>query len=165
MADENSGRLERLLLHISNVRDNCWLIGRRLISTGQEHLGLSLIANGQVHDHSKFKGIEWKYLNDGAWPRNCEDELEDQMFKAALQQHVTTNKHHPEAWPGGINEMDELHIAEMVADWAARSSEQGTGLLEWVTEKAPERFKFSKHGSVYKAVRRFTDLLLEKKFT
>lgn len=154
-------RLQALLRHIGNVRDNCELLGQRLAERGEEELGLRLVANGQVHDHSKFFGIEWQYLNDGAWPR----EGDDAMFQAALLQHVTTNLHHPEAWPGGIESMDRLHLAEMCADWGARSAEQGGDLMEWVKDSATRRFGFSLCGRVYKELRGLIGLLLDKRFS
>lgn len=122
-------------------------------------MGLALVANGQVHDASKFRGIEWQCLNDG-----CASEGPDELFKLALHQHVTTNRHHPEAWPGGIADMDRVHLAEMVADWKARSSEQGTDLLAWVKEVASAKFGFSLRGRVYRNVKGLVGMLLEKRF-
>lgn len=155
-------RLGNLLRHIGNVRDDCLLLGEKLIERGEEELGRRLIANGLVHDNSKFYGIEWEYLNDNRFPRPDPDPHRE-MFLAAVQQHVTTNPHHPEYW-GNINEMPRLFLSELVADWHARSSEQGTNLMEWVKERAVERFNFSTSGRVYKEIKEFIGLLLEKPF-
>lgn len=159
----NDTRLSNLLRHVENVRDDCLLLGRRLIERGDEDLGLQLIANGQVHDNSKFRGIEWEYLNDGAFPRPDPDPNRE-MFLVAHRQHVTTNMHHPEFW-GDIADMPPIFLAEMVCDWHARSSEQGTDLLEWVKDRATERFKFPVSGRVYKDIKGYVELLLERKFS
>lgn len=154
-------RLENLLRHISHVRENCELLGGRLIESGQEENGLRLIANGQIHDNSKFFGIEWEFLNDNTWPYDNVDEQE--MFEVALRQHVRGNPHHPEFW-GKIKEMPRFYLAECVCDWAARSSEQGTDLREWVKEKATKKFGFTIRSYTYREIKGFVDLLLERKF-
>jgi len=155
-------RLENLLRHVSHVRENCELLGERLIARGDAAIGLQLIANGHIHDNSKFYGLEWEYLNDGAWP--YDDDSKKELFAAALKQHVVTNPHHPEYWPGGIKSMPPLYLAEMVCDWHARSSEQGTDLCEWARGKAPKRFGFSKRSRIAIEIKEFLDLLLERKF-
>ena len=130
---------------------------------------MRLIANGQIHDNSKFSGIEWEYLNDGAWPRPTPDPdipwemTSEELFRAALRQHVTTNPHHPEYWRG-IKAMHPDYLAEMVCDWHARSSEQGTDLMEYVKDRATERFKFTTRDRVYKDIKGFVTMLLERKF-
>lgn len=151
-------RLDGLIRHIKNVQDDCTLLGQRLIDRGETELGRMLIANGMIHDNSKFHGIEWLYLHDDI---KEEDPI---LFKQALTHHATTNKHHPECWPGGINEMPQLYIAEMICDWRTRSSEFGTDLWDWIKNKATEKFGFSTNGKAYKEIKFFTDLLLEKKF-
>jgi hypothetical protein len=154
-------RLENLLRHISHVRQNCELLGQRLIEKGDSSMGLKLISNGQIHDNSKFFGIEWEYLNDGAWP--YEDDGRKEMFAVALKQHVSTNPHHPEYW-NGIKQMPPVYLAEMVCDWHARSSEQGSDLCEWVKDKATKRFRFTTRSNTYRHLKEFLDLLLEPRF-
>lgn len=163
MTDEERAlkRLEALIRHIDHVRNNCTYLGKKLIEQKEEELGYLLIANGYCHDQSKFHGIEW----DSLW--GMEDALKEESeekFRAAHKQHVSTNKHHPEAWPDGIHSMDRLHIAEMVCDWAARSQEFGTDLRVWVKEKATKRFDFTFQSKVYKEIKFFIDLLLDKAF-
>ncbi len=158
-------RLSNLLRHIGNVRHDCELLGTKLISQGEEQLGLTLIANGQIHDFSKFFGIEYLHLNGSDWPQASTSEQGRVMFSAAITQHVTTNPHHPEYWVGGIKEMPQVYLAEFVCDCHARSSEQGTDITEWMREKATERFGFTTRSLVYGDIRRYLELLLEKKFT
>ncbi len=151
-------KLETLLRHVENVRENCELLAWKLIKEGESELGLQLIVNGKSHDNSKFSGIEWLYLHPDI------KEKEPELFRTALLQHNKTNLHHPEAWAGGIEEMPRLYIAEMVCDWKSRSNEFGNDLIEWIKEEATDRFKFSTSGRVYKDIKFFVDKLLEKKF-
>lgn len=163
---DDGKRLSNLLRHIEGVRDDCLLLGRRIIERGEkgdEQLGLLLIANGQIHDNSKFKGIEWLYLNDGAWPRQDPDPHRE-LFLAALRQHQSTNPHHPEFYPGGISDMPPVFLAEMLADWKARSNEQGSDLMEWVRGKGADRFGYTTGSRVYRTLKEFVGLLLEARF-
>jgi len=151
-------RLEALIRHCDNVQGNCQLLGERLIEQGKDELGRKLIANGRIHDASKFGGIEWQYLHADM------KETHPELFKQAAIQHITTNPHHPEYWVGGIEEMDALHLAEMVCDWYARSMEFGDNIWDWVKGPASDRYAFSLNGRVYKEIKGYLDLLLEKKF-
>jgi hypothetical protein len=147
-----------LVRHIDNVRQYCEKLGEVLIEKGETGLGHLLIANGYCHDQSKFHGIEWLHLNDESQKETPE------LFKAAHLQHVTTNKHHPEAWEGGVHTMDRLHHAEMVCDWAARSSEFGTDLREYLKTRATKRFDMATQSKAYREVKELMDLLLDPAF-
>jgi len=148
--------LDNLVRHIDLVRGACLLLGKRLIGQGRVEFGRILIARGFEHDVSKFSGIEWDYLHAGQnVPR---DQLD-----MAIRQHVRTNSHHPEYW-GGIENMPEIAVAEMVCDWYARSQEFGTGLREWITSEAVERFQIDVAGEGYAWVQQYVGLLLVDHF-
>lgn len=159
MSDSDDKRLKVLLRHIDNVRGNCLKLGEALIESGEKELGHQLIANGYIHDHSKFIGIEWLYLNDETKVSNPE------LFRAAHIQHVSINKHHPEAWVGGIHAMDRLHRAEMVCDISARSSEFGTDLRHWLKNQATKRFDMTIQCKAYREIKGLVELLLDTPFT
>jgi hypothetical protein len=135
-----------------------------MIDRGEKSLGLELISNGYVHDHSKFSGIEWLYLNEES-KETCPE-----LFSAALHQHQSTNPHHPEYWQvdddiaSGIKQMPRLYIAEMVCDWKARSNEFGTDLRGWIKEKAAKKWLFTFQSSEYKQIKDIVDLLLDSEF-
>lgn len=131
-----SEHLDNLIRHIDAVRENCMRLGEKLISEGRRDFGRLLIAKGFVHDASKFYGIEWDYLHAG-------NDVSKTLLKKAVAQHVATNEHHPEYW-GGIAEMPEIFIAEMVCDWYARSQEFGTDLRAWISKDAKKKFKIQK---------------------
>ena len=150
-------RLAVVLRHKQDVLDDCTLLGQRLIEHGDD-LGRELISNGFAHDNSKLSGIEWLYLHPDIKESNPE------LFKAAHIQHITTNRHHPEAWDGGIHSMPRVFIAEMACDWHARSSVFGTDLWEWIKEDAIPKYKLSTCGKTYKQLKDFLELLLDRKF-
>lgn len=152
-------RLDLLLRHIGNVRENTEILGERLILAGNEELGRQLIGNGLIHDNSKFYGIEWDYLHGDV------KESHPDLFKLAADQHIKNNLHHPESWNGGISEMSSLYLAEFVCDTKSRSQEFGNDIWEWIRDKAIKKYKFSKKGRVYQDLKHFLDLLLEPKFT
>lgn len=142
--------------HIGLVQDACDLLGTKLIEAGEVDFGKNLIANGLKHDSSKLTGIEWLYLRN--------DPPDKHLLKVALQQHVTTNMHHPEYWDSDISKMPELYVAEMVADWWARSSEMGTNLREWFLKEGCSKYEIPKNGTVYKRIKKYIDMLFEDNF-
>jgi hypothetical protein len=151
-------RLEAVLRHIENVRDNCLLLGQRLIEQGNEEFGRTLIANGLIHDNSKLHGIEWLYLHEDV------KETNEIVFKLAFQHHITTNAHHPEFWQS-IDHMPEIYLAEMVCDCKSRSEEFGTDVHDWFVKKACKKYGISPQGKTYKHIKEFLDLLIDRRFT
>lgn len=154
----NSKRLDALLRHVNNVQDNCLRLGELLIEKGDEELGRKLIVNGRIHDKSKFEGMEWEYFHAEV------KEDKPELFRAAWLQHVKTNPHHPEYWVGGIKEMSDVYIAEMVCDWYARSMEFGDNIWDWVKDKASEKYGFTTNTAVYRQIKLYLDMVLEPAF-
>lgn len=154
-------KINRLTRHIRNVESNCILLGTKLIEQGNIELGHRLIANGMVHDASKFYGIEFENLS---YNEPSKEETAKLKMKMAIHHHNTTNKHHPEAWPGGIKEMPLVYLAELVCDWKSRSEEFGTSLKDWVNQSATHRWNFNENDEVYKDIISLVDLLCDKPF-
>lgn len=145
-------RIEAVLEHIQNVQRNCYKLGLKLIKSGEVELGRNLIANGQIHDNSKFKGIEFDHLFYG-----------DPILFDVIKHHSSTNPHHPEYW-GSIQQMPDVYIAEMVCDCAARSSEFGSDLRKWFFEEATKKYKFEVNDVDGIRITRFLNLLLAPAF-
>lgn len=148
--------LDNLTRHIDLVREACLLLGNRLIKQGDEVVGRELIARGYRHDNSKFTGIEWDYLHQGV-------KVDPKFLELAIIEHQSSNDHHPEFW-GGINEMPDVALAEMVCDWLARSQEFGSSLKDWIEDEALEKYSFTKKSNVYRTIKKFVDILLENSF-
>ena len=149
---EAKEKIEIVLNHIQNVQRNCYKLGLKLISAGEIKLGRDLIANGQIHDNSKFKGIEFDHLFYG-----------DPILSDVVKHHSSTNPHHPEYY-SSIREMPIVYIAEFVADTTARSAEFGTDIRIWLKEEATKKYNFSMDDEVGKKIIYFLDMLLEKPF-
>lgn len=159
--DDVLSKITRLTRHIRNVEDNCVLLGTKLIERGNVELGHQLIANGMVHDASKFYGIEFENLSS---VEPCKEETSKLKLKMAIHHHQKTNLHHPEAWANGINGMPDVYLAEFCCDGKARSEEFGTDLRNWISETATKRYNFTKDDIVYKRIMEFIDLLCPKPF-
>ncbi len=162
LADETMEKIRSITRHIRNVEDNCLLLGEKLIMRGEIDLGRQLIANGYVHDTSKFYGIEFENLSRST-SANTNEENAKLKMRLAVQHHTLTNQHHPEYW-NGIKNMPRVAVAEMVADWKARSEEFGTSVRDWIDESATKRWEFSKEDEVYRTIMDFVDLLCPKPF-
>jgi len=160
-AELTMNKIRVITRHIRNVQDNCLLLGEKLITAGEIDLGKQLIANGFIHDVSKFDGIEFQFMAPGT---PTAEENAKLKLKLAVQQHNSVNKHHPEAWCGGIKNMPDVFLCEMIADWKARSEEFGTSLRDWIDGTATTRWNFNKDDEVYKRIMKFVNLLCEKPF-
>jgi hypothetical protein len=155
-------KIENILRHIHNVQQNCLLLGKRLIEDHDEiDLGRMLIANGLIHDNSKFFGVEWQNLINNEETEETEDDK--RCLELSIYQHNRTNSHHPEYW-GGIKNMPRLYVAEMVADWKARSNEFGSSLQEWIDKDASKRFGYKKKDPIYEQIMYFSNILCDKPF-
>lgn len=146
--------IDNLVRHIKLVQEACLLMGTRLIRQGHASFGRNLIARGFQHDVSKFFGIEWKYLHAGK-------DVPKERLLESIEQHQETNDHHVEFW-GGIEEMGDICVAEMVADWFARAQEFGTGLRDWIEETAIEKYKIGPDD--LKRINKYVDILLQNEF-
>ncbi|NBQ70994.1 MAG: hypothetical protein EBU46_20045, partial [Nitrosomonadaceae bacterium] len=137
-------------------------MGTKMIESGKPHQGRMLIANSLIHDNSKFFGVEWDNL-DPSIDISAEPNRKLKL-NLAVQQHNRTNPHHPEYWPGGINGMPALYLAEMVCDWWARSIEFGTSLHDWIDVGAAERFRYTKGSDLHKQLVELAAMICDKPF-
>lgn len=49
--------------------------------------------------------------------------------KPTIDHHYAANDHHPEHWPGGVNDMSLLSVVEMLCDWKAASERTKQGSI------------------------------------
>ena len=64
-------------------------------------------------------------------------------LKPALDHHYGQNRHHPEYFKNGIEDMDIVDIVEMFFDWKAATLRQKDGNLRKSIEMNANRFKIS----------------------
>ena len=160
-ADITLAKIRAITRHIRNVEDNCFFLGEKLILSGEINLGKQLIANGFVHDASKFHGIEFEYLS----LENPIEENNKLKLKLAIHHHQTTNLHHVEAWSGGIKDMPDVYVAELVCDIKARSEEFGTSLIDYIDNSGLKRWNITKDDEIYKKIMKYVGLLCGTPFT
>ena len=64
-------------------------------------------------------------------------------MKPALEHHYAVNRHHPEHFTNGVNDMTLIDVVEMFADWKAASERTQNGNLLKSIELNAERFHLS----------------------
>lgn len=120
------------------------------------------------HDASKFADPEYIPYCFISWDYHCKDlgekfdvpqEIKDEMNKAS-EHHVHSNRHHPEFFDDtskinredrdkkpdkmiDASEMEDLDIAEMMADFSAMSEERNNSVRDWCDKNINIRWKFT----------------------
>lgn len=152
-------KLFSILDHINNVSDTAEKMAQRIIERAESKEDLDfarrLIQRVRRHDLSKFEGIEWESLHRTS---------DDPLLKTAIHQHQQTNDHHPQYFIGGIFQMSDLQLAELVCDLKSRSMEMGTDLRTYIKDVATQRFGFTVKSKVYQKIKKYVDLILDEKF-
>jgi len=108
-----------------------------------------LTKRGINHDKSKLESPEIEVfaehtpsLKDSEYGQQSYTNNLEQM-KPALEHHYANNRHHPEHFKDGINDMNLVDIVEMFCDWKAASQRQKNGNLLKSIEINASRFKCS----------------------
>lgn len=123
------------LHHIHKVRENIYLIIQ------------SLDERAQKHDDSKLHSPEQEIFGDNAEELAKTEygtpEYQELLKKVqpAIEHHYQVNRHHPEHWPNGINNMTLVDLIEMLADWAAAINRTKNGDIEKSLEINSKRFQ------------------------
>ena len=85
------------------------------------------------HDRSKFDPEEFEAFVDSRDSLNASTDGKDEDYQkhlkgAAIQHHITTNRHHPEYWDRIRQEMPVDQAIIMFFDWKARCDAKGSTL-------------------------------------
>ena len=122
--------------HISNVRYYIDVIKDKLERRSCEHDG-SKLQSPEVEifteftpklAHSTYGSDEYKgFLRE---------------MNVALEHHYENNRHHPEHFEKGINDMNLVDIVEMLCDWKAATLRHNDGNLMKSIEINAERFGY-----------------------
>ena len=101
---------------------------------------------GVKHDSSKLETPEVElfaeYTLGLASMTYGSDEYKDSLekLKPALDHHYASNRHHPEHFVNGVNDMTLIDLAEMFCDWKASTLRHNDGNLLKSIEINAERF-------------------------
>lgn len=109
------------------------VINAERISRSRPELASDLMIRANCHDASKFIEPEktpyiwltwWHRCRNLGLPFDYPPGVESEV-KGAIAHHFSCNRHHWEFFSNPADEMTDLDICEMVADWAAITQELG----------------------------------------
>lgn len=115
-----------LMLNIQNhVNTIQLIIGEKIIPI--------LRKRALYHDRSKYENPEKstydKYiplLKNTKYGSDEYNKIKDKMYQEGLSHHYKENRHHPEYFENGVNDMNLIDVIEMVCDWYATSLSSDT---------------------------------------
>jgi hypothetical protein len=103
----------------------------------------------QVHDASKLQspeqevfGANYEKLNQTKYDSPEYKQLLEEV-KPAIEHHYAKNRHHPEHWKNGVNDMTLIDMLEMLADWKAATKRNKNGNIRQSIEHNAKRFGMS----------------------
>ena len=110
---------------------------------------MELLRRGELHDQSKLEPPEVSVFTEftARLATSTYGSEEYNSFKAsmkpALDHHYAHNRHHPEHFKHGVDDMNLLDIVEMLCDWKAASERHNDGNIRRSIEINADRFKLS----------------------
>lgn len=103
----------------------------------------------QVHDLSKLESPEMEVFGKYT-PLLAKTEYGSEEYKELLKcvapataHHYSKNRHHPEHWPNGINDMTLIDLVEMLCDWRAATERNKNGNIRRSIEFNRDRYAIS----------------------
>lgn len=109
-----------------------------------------LLSRGEKHDQSKLESPEvelfTKYTAElaGLTYGSAEYIASLKNLKPALDHHYANNRHHPEHFKDGINDMNLIDLIEMFCDWKAASMRHNDGNIRKSIEINAEKHSMNK---------------------
>lgn len=125
---------------------------REHISRVQSHLHTfvkELLDRADLHDRSKLESPEVELFTEftpklaGSTYGSAEYNDFKKAMGPALQHHYANNRHHPEHWKNGIEDMSLVDVVEMFCDWKAASERHNDGNMRKSIEHNADRFSMS----------------------
>jgi hypothetical protein len=108
-----------------------------------------LIVRGQKHDQSKLRPPEVELFTEYTGKLRHMTYGSEEYTKTleamgpALKHHYANNRHHPEHFKDGIEDMSIVDLIEMLCDWKAASTRHNDGNLRKSIEINGNRFRMS----------------------
>ena len=108
-----------------------------------------LISRGENHDNSKFEEPELSIFAENTEKLGKvaygSEEYKQLLVsvKPAIDHHYAKNRHHPEHWPNGIEDMTLIDLVEMLADWKAATERNKDGNIRKSIEINAAKYKIS----------------------
>ena len=125
----------RILRHIETVR------------TYLDFICIELLKRGVKHDQSKLGIHETNLLNPKYDLRtkvygSKEYERDLKELYSDINHHYSVNRHHPEHFKNGMQDMNLIDILEMFVDWYASVKRHNEGSIENSIEYTQKKFKY-----------------------
>jgi hypothetical protein len=122
--------------HIKQVEHFIGIIIDELESRAEKHDGSKLI--------SPEVEIFTEYTPKLAKSTYCSDEYKANLkeMDVAIKHHYANNRHHPEHFENGIEDMNLVDLIEMFCDWKAATLRHSDGNLSKSIEINAERFNY-----------------------
>lgn len=108
-----------------------------------------LIHRGEHHDQSKFEEPELSIFAENthklAQTKYGSDEYKSLLVevKPAIDNHYSKNRHHPEHWPNGVEDMTFVDLIEMLSDWKAATERNKDGNIRKSIEINSSKYNIS----------------------
>jgi hypothetical protein len=130
------GKMETLK-HIQSVRSFLYLMIEELDNRARNH------------DQSKLESPEAEIFGEYT-PELAKTKYGSPEYAALLEKvkpatdnHYAKNRHHPQHWPNGVNDMTLLDLVEMLADWKAATARNKDGNIRTSIDINQKRFEMS----------------------
>lgn len=110
---------------------------------------VELDRRAREHDQSKLESPEAEIFGEYT-PELAKCEYMSPEYKVtmehvrpAVENHYAKNRHHPEHWPNGLNDMTLCDLLEMLCDWKAATERNKNGNIRTSIEKNTTRYGMS----------------------
>ena len=145
---------EKLNINMATEEEKnfCLAETQKHIRKVQELMNLFLkeiISRGEHHDDSKLEepelsGFAENTIKLGKVEYGSPEYSELlREVKPTIEHHYSKNRHHPEHWPNGIEDMTLVDILEMLCDWKAATARNKNGNIRKSIEINSNKFKIS----------------------
>ena len=134
--DEKATNYETLK-HIHLVNKNINKVVSELMKRGEEHDASKMIEPELESFVQETDSLSALTFGSTEYTTNLA------KIKPALDHHYANNRHHPQHWKAGINDMNLIDVLEMFCDWAASCKRHADGNLRKSIEHNGQRFEMS----------------------
>ncbi len=118
----------------------------QLLATMQHEIARRMF----THDRSKLQSPEMEmfenftdHLKTLSYGSPEYEQCRQEMLKSALGHHYENNRHHPEFFEKGVNDMNLIDLIEMLCDWKASTERYSNGDIWRSIEHNAERFNLT----------------------
>lgn len=121
----------------------------QLVQKNLHYVVAELLERGELHDQSKLNSPEVELFTEFT-PKLAKSTYGSEEYNGykkamgeALIHHYAKNRHHPEHFKDGINDMNLIDLIEMFCDWLAATSRHNDGNIRKSIEINGNRFGMS----------------------